>query len=103
MEYKGYNIHKNFKTTYESNPISGHSWPVYTELKTFHICGPMTFHSDKYRSIEKAKEHIDFLVKFGLNIPRWTHDIYTRKVYIEKGSKLEKDMIESNKRATPKT
>lgn len=64
FDYRGYRIFPNTKTKWCRNPVSGHEWPTYEEVKGWHIIGPKAWSDVVYYSLSKAKEHIDFLVKF---------------------------------------
>jgi len=64
IEYKGYQIYNEIKTVkYCRNPISGHEWSESKDTGRFRIVGG-TVITRVFRSVEKAKEHIDFYVKW---------------------------------------
>ena len=70
MKYKGYFISDRYKLKYHTNKLSGHTWSEHIPLKGYRLFGPFMLHGhnmDCFRSIKKAKEYIDFRVKFGLN------------------------------------
>ena len=70
MKYKGHIISDRYKCKYYTNKISGHTWSEDIPLKGYRVFGPFMIHSynmDCFRSIKKAKEYIDFRIKFGLN------------------------------------
>ena len=71
MLYKGHRIVQNHKTTWHKDRLSGHEWSELTLLSTYSIHGPFTLQAidGNYRSIKKAKEAIDFRIKFGLHLP----------------------------------
>lgn len=70
-EYMGYKIFRNHRTIWKKNKISGHEWPEYEPLKTVSVDGYGAFIKDYYRSVDKAKEHIDFLISvYGENPKR---------------------------------
>lgn len=62
--YRGYKIAKNSKSIWHHNSISGHWWMEQEPLSTFYISGKYSNVLDAYFSIDKCKEHIDFLIKF---------------------------------------
>ena len=60
--YRGYKIYQNFKCVTKRNPVSGHVWREPVELKSMHIEGPGARIRDRFFSVKKAREHIDFLI-----------------------------------------
>jgi len=66
IKYKGYGIYRNSKTVWKHNKISGHSWPESIPLKSFYISGSGASVNDRFMKVEKAKEHIDYIIKFKL-------------------------------------
>jgi hypothetical protein len=65
-EYRGYKICQNTKTKWHKNDISGHEWSTLTPANGFHVMGIGIFSSSKFSTIEKAKEQIDFVIKFQI-------------------------------------
>jgi len=68
-KYKGYSISLNTKRINCKGIISGHEWTEYKPLKTYTIYGPgvLSCINNKYRSIDKAKEYIDFVIRWNLD------------------------------------
>lgn len=68
IEYKGYKIYEDVKTArYCCNPISGHFWSENKATGKFRISGGKFGYSmitRVFSTVEKAKEHIDFYVKW---------------------------------------
>lgn len=60
--YRDYNIWQNTRTVWKRNPVSGHQWPEYIDLKSMYISGPGSWHKQLFFSIKKAREHIDYLI-----------------------------------------
>jgi len=63
-EYCGYKIWPEVKTIEKSNPLSGYNWTENKRLSTFYVVGPGARVNDVYKNTKKAKEHIDFLIRF---------------------------------------
>ena len=59
-------IWPNTKTVYHTNPISGHEYSTQEPMKGFYIAGPCASVNQTFKSEAKAKEHIDFIIKFLL-------------------------------------
>lgn len=61
------------KCTELTNPVSGHLWTEYGEIKTWEVRGP-TGHISNHRSeaaaMKAAKEWDDFYKKFPENLPQ---------------------------------
>ena len=64
VRYKGYGIDRNTKAINKINPISGHEWSEDIPLRGFHVSGGTLADRD-YNTISKAKDAIDFDVKFN--------------------------------------
>ena len=67
MEHRGHHICNCFKKDkWFHNPLSGHSWsePGDVIKNKFRISGPFAFNCGTFSSVTKAKEHIDFLIKY---------------------------------------
>jgi len=64
IEYRGYKIWQNTRSIPRHNPISGHHWNDQEIVKnSFYISGKGARVTDNYRSIQKAKDHVDFLIR----------------------------------------
>lgn len=63
IAYKGYRIFRNSISIPKYNPISGHHWTEQKIQNSYYIVGFGSFISDTYRTVKKAKEHIDYLSK----------------------------------------
>ena len=63
-EYKGFSIWRNSKTVEKHNPISGHAWTENIPLKDFYIGGGKGIKVlQTFRTIDKAKEHIEEAIR----------------------------------------
>jgi len=71
MKYKGHIISQNTKKKWFKDKVSGHKWSKDMPLSTFSILGPFLLSNihNEYRSIERAKEYIDFRIRWKLNFP----------------------------------
>lgn len=78
MEYKGYTITSRYKTVSKSSPVSGHEWSEYVPMAGFRVLGKTAL-SHNFKTVDKAKEYIDFLVKFPFEIPRSEREIAKAK------------------------
>jgi len=67
IEYKNYKINRNSKPINKRSPFSGHEWTEFKPLSTLSISGKYAIGDDNFKSVEKAKEHIDFLIKIYAN------------------------------------
>jgi len=67
LEYRGYKINRNSKPVNKCSPLSGHQWTEHKLLNTLSISGKYVIGDDSFRSIKKAKEGIDFLIKIYAN------------------------------------
>lgn len=71
MEYKNFKIVQQHKIDkYETCDLSGHSWPVMKLLKKFKIetttrTSGIIRSMREFNSVAKAKEQIDFDIKFA--------------------------------------
>lgn len=63
VSYCGYNIWPEVKTIEKSNSLSGHQWTENKKLSSFYVAGPNSCVSTTFKTMEKAKEQIDFLIK----------------------------------------
>lgn len=54
-------VTQNYKTTWHTNPVSGHSWPVHENVNSFTVIGGCSVNEPNFRSVEKAQEHADYL------------------------------------------
>ena len=72
LKYKGYKICQNTKQIWHKNKLTKQQWSENIPLKTFSILGPFTIHTihNKFRSVKTAMKEIDFLIRFGLNLPQ---------------------------------
>lgn len=82
-EYRGYKICQNFKVKWHKHNISGHVWSTTVPANGYHVIGKGIFSTDNFKTIDKAKEQIDFVIKFqiGYNIPRSQKEIDKTKKY----------------------
>ena len=69
MKYRGYTISQNTRPKNCYCKRSGHRWTEDILLKTYTIygLGVLSCINNKYRSIKRAKEYIDFIIRNGLN------------------------------------
>ena len=65
-EYKGYKIYPRSKTVYRTTHEDGRRFETAHRIaqKGFYISGKCCGVTDKYTSLKKAHEHIDFVIKF---------------------------------------
>ena len=64
IEYRGYKIWEDTKNIPMFNPISGHHWNDHVVVKnSFYISGKGARVTQNFRSVKKAKEHVDFLIR----------------------------------------
>lgn len=66
IEYKGYRICQNTKTKYHRSKVSGHEWCELIPAKGFHVIGKGIFSNEIFYKVEKAKEKIDFVIKYQI-------------------------------------
>jgi hypothetical protein len=63
MKYKGYAIEQNEKRKDCKNKESGHEWSEYTAIpNSYSVYGRMALSGRIFKSIERAKEYVDFLI-----------------------------------------
>lgn len=82
-KYRGYSITRKTRRIDKRNPISGHQWAEYEYVNGFDLGGPYVLPNTSFRSVKKAMDHVDFMIKFGLNagegIPRSEREIEAGK------------------------
>lgn len=63
-----YRISKQYRTVWKRNPISGHSWPEYEELKGWEVTGGW-WGVSKHRKISKAIEEAELRESIDSKFP----------------------------------
>jgi hypothetical protein len=66
-KYRGYSINPNLKRINNKNELSGHEWSEYEQISGFAIHGPKILPKTEFKTVKKAKEYIDWFIKFKLN------------------------------------
>lgn len=79
IKYRGYGLtlQQATKRVEKSNPISGHQWSedIPTGGRDYWtIDGPLASCNDKFYKLEKAKEHVDYLIMTGEKFYGWTDE-----------------------------
>jgi len=78
LKYKGYKICQNYKTIWRKNKRSGHEWRETIPTKGFYIMGKGISSKDKFSTIDKAQDYIDYIIRTKQNI---TYYHITRKTH----------------------
>ena len=65
--YRGYKIWQNTALIEKSSELSGHSWNEVKLLNSYYVSGKDARVCVNFKSINLAKEHIDFLIKVREN------------------------------------
>jgi hypothetical protein len=68
VKYRGYKIVPRSKRKHFKSKTSGHEWSETISLPGYNIFGIGVFSNQKFNTIKKCEEHIDFLIKFNLNV-----------------------------------
>jgi len=68
-------VTQDYKTTWHTNPVSGHSWPEHENINSFSIVGGSSV-GEFFRSLKKAEEHADYL-------NRWCFMIHATNMTID--------------------
>jgi hypothetical protein len=67
VKYNGYKIVPRSKSKWVKNKTSGHEWSEVIPLSGYNIFGIGVFSNQRFNTVKKCKEQIDFLIKFNLN------------------------------------